>query len=119
MAKTWVRPSRQTEILDVFPRSVAADGCDNVSIRQIADYMGMSKGTVMHHYGSGLGHAARRRPWSIEELGESLCVLWWPALPSPTTQPAAVITPDVVTLVAMTIEEAHSSTDCAPTPVNG
>jgi TetR/AcrR family transcriptional regulator, cholesterol catabolism regulator len=52
MASTWVRPSRKAEILDAFARMVAADGYDNVSIRQVAESMGMSKGTILHHYGS-------------------------------------------------------------------
>jgi TetR/AcrR family transcriptional regulator, cholesterol catabolism regulator len=52
MASTWVRPSRKAEILDAFARMVAADGYDTVSIRQVAESMGMSKGTILHHYGS-------------------------------------------------------------------
>jgi TetR/AcrR family transcriptional regulator, cholesterol catabolism regulator len=52
MVSTWERPSRKSEILDVFARLVAAEGYDTVSIREIAEAMGMSKGTILHHYGS-------------------------------------------------------------------
>jgi TetR/AcrR family transcriptional regulator, cholesterol catabolism regulator len=52
MASSWVRPSRKAEILDAFARMVASEGYDNVSIREVAQSMGMSKGTILHHYGS-------------------------------------------------------------------
>jgi TetR/AcrR family transcriptional regulator, cholesterol catabolism regulator len=49
---TKARPSRKQEILDVFARQVAVRGYDSVSIRDVAEELGMSKGTVIHHYSS-------------------------------------------------------------------
>ena len=46
------RRSRKQDILDVFAEQVAARGYDAVSIRDIAETMGVSKGTIIHHYGS-------------------------------------------------------------------
>jgi TetR/AcrR family transcriptional regulator, cholesterol catabolism regulator len=46
------RPSRKQDVLDVFARLVAVKGYDSVSIRDVAEELGMSKGTVIHHYGS-------------------------------------------------------------------
>jgi AcrR family transcriptional regulator len=46
------RPSRREEILDVFAEQVAARGYDAVSIREVAESVGLSKGTVIHHFGA-------------------------------------------------------------------
>jgi AcrR family transcriptional regulator len=46
------RPSRKQDILDVFAQMVAERGYDAVSIRDVAELMKISKGTVIHHYGS-------------------------------------------------------------------
>jgi AcrR family transcriptional regulator len=46
------RPSRKQDVLTVFARLVAERGFDSVSIRDVAEDLGMSKGTVIHHYGS-------------------------------------------------------------------
>lgn len=46
------RASRKGDILAVFAQMVAARGYDGVSIRDIAETLGMSKGTIIHHYGS-------------------------------------------------------------------
>jgi len=51
-AQTKIRPSRKGDILNVFTRMVAERGYDAVSIRDVAEHMDMSKGTVIHHYGS-------------------------------------------------------------------
>jgi AcrR family transcriptional regulator len=46
------RPSRRQDILAAFAERVAARGYDDVSIREIAESVGLSKGTVIHHFGS-------------------------------------------------------------------
>lgn len=47
-----VRRSRKGEILRTFTEMVAERGYDEVSLRDIAEALGMSKGTILHHYGS-------------------------------------------------------------------
>jgi AcrR family transcriptional regulator len=46
------RPSRRRDILDLFARMVAKRGYDAVSIRDLAEHIDISKGTVIHHFGS-------------------------------------------------------------------
>jgi AcrR family transcriptional regulator len=50
-ASEGVRTSKYA-ILDTFARRVAELGYDEVSIRLIAEDLGLSKGTIVHHYGS-------------------------------------------------------------------
>jgi AcrR family transcriptional regulator len=49
---TPTRVSRKRDILDAFAEMVAERGYDEVSLRDIAEALGMSKGTILHHYGS-------------------------------------------------------------------
>lgn len=46
------RASRRGEIVETFTRMVAESGYDAVAIRDLAEDLGMSKGTVLHHFGS-------------------------------------------------------------------
>jgi len=46
------RASRRGEIVETFTRMVAENGYDAVAIRDLAEALGMSKGTVLHHFGS-------------------------------------------------------------------
>jgi AcrR family transcriptional regulator len=46
------RGTRKGEILTTFTQMVAERGYDQVSLRDIAEALGMSKGTILHHYGS-------------------------------------------------------------------
>jgi AcrR family transcriptional regulator len=46
------RASRRGEIVETFTRMVAEHGYDAVAIRDLAEHLGMSKGTVLHHFGS-------------------------------------------------------------------
>ncbi|MDX6623949.1 MAG: TetR/AcrR family transcriptional regulator, cholesterol catabolism regulator [Solirubrobacterales bacterium] len=46
------RASRRGEIVESFTRMVAENGYDAVAIRDLAEDLGMSKGTVLHHFGS-------------------------------------------------------------------
>jgi AcrR family transcriptional regulator len=46
------RPGRKREILERFTVRMAVQGYDQTSSSEIARDLGLSKGTVMHHYGS-------------------------------------------------------------------
>lgn len=46
------RRSRKSEILNCFAEMVADRGYDMVSLRDIASELNMSKGTILHHFGS-------------------------------------------------------------------
>ena len=45
-------PGRRSEILDAFVRYVAERGYDRTNLGDIADELGMSKGTIVHHFGT-------------------------------------------------------------------
>ena len=45
-------PGRRSEILDAFVRYVAERGYERTNIGDIADELGMSKGTIVHHFGT-------------------------------------------------------------------
>ena len=47
-----VRKSRRGEILQCFTTMVAERGYDEVSIRDVAEALGISKGTILHHFRS-------------------------------------------------------------------
>ncbi|HEY1855340.1 MAG TPA: TetR/AcrR family transcriptional regulator [Solirubrobacterales bacterium] len=46
------RKSKRNEILRCFAKMVAERGYDEVSVRDIAEALDISKGTVLHHFGS-------------------------------------------------------------------
>ncbi len=46
------RPGRQADILTAFTENVADRGYDQTAISDIAKQLGISKGTIMHHFGS-------------------------------------------------------------------
>ena len=52
MATTQPRKSRKADILTAFTEMVAERGYAEVSLRDIAETVGVSKGTIVHHYGS-------------------------------------------------------------------
>jgi len=43
---------RRAEILDTFVRHVAEYGYERTNLGDIADELGMSKGTIVHHFGT-------------------------------------------------------------------
>jgi AcrR family transcriptional regulator len=47
-----VRKSRRGEILRCFTEMVAERGYDEVSVRDVAEALGISKGTILHHFRS-------------------------------------------------------------------
>jgi TetR/AcrR family transcriptional regulator, cholesterol catabolism regulator len=46
------RDSRRAEILDAFTRAVAQRGYDGTNFGDLAAELGMSKGTIVHHFGT-------------------------------------------------------------------
>jgi AcrR family transcriptional regulator len=46
------RKSKRTEILRSFTSLVAERGYDEVSVRDVAEAVGVSKGTILHHFGN-------------------------------------------------------------------
>jgi AcrR family transcriptional regulator len=51
-ASETARTTSKPNILRVFARHVADLGYDEVSLRMVAEELGISKGTIVHHYGS-------------------------------------------------------------------
>lgn len=50
MSRLDMGVARRSEIVSTFARMVAERGYDNVSIRDVAEAVGISKGTVVHHF---------------------------------------------------------------------
>lgn len=48
----YARGGRRTEILETFTRHVAAHGYDRANFGDVAAELGMSKGTIVHHFGT-------------------------------------------------------------------
>jgi TetR/AcrR family transcriptional regulator, cholesterol catabolism regulator len=46
------RKNRKADIIRCFGEMVAERGYDNVSLRDVAEALDMSKGTILHHFGS-------------------------------------------------------------------
>src|ERR1700710_2000469 len=46
------RKSKRADILRCFTKMVAERGYDEVSVRDVAEALEISKGTVLHHFGS-------------------------------------------------------------------
>ncbi|BAX93018.1 TetR/AcrR family transcriptional regulator [Mycobacterium shigaense] len=83
-------PGRRGEILDAFVRYVAERGYDRTNMGDIADELGMSKGTIVHHFGT---KAQMLRELEEAHLGLQLDVLRmvWDRLAAPHERIAAII----------------------------
>ncbi|QLL05196.1 TetR/AcrR family transcriptional regulator [Mycobacterium vicinigordonae] len=83
-------PGRRGEILDAFVRYVAERGYDRTNIGDIADELGMSKGTIVHHFGT---KAQMLRELEETHLARQLDVLRmaWDRLSAPHERIAAII----------------------------
>lgn len=83
-------PGRRGEILDAFVRYVADRGYDRTNIGDIADELGMSKGTIVHHFGT---KAQMLRELEETHLERQLAVLRmaWERLAAPHERIAAII----------------------------
>jgi TetR/AcrR family transcriptional regulator, cholesterol catabolism regulator len=81
---------RRSEILDAFVRHVATRGYDKTNMGDIADELGMSKGTIVHHFGT--------KAQMLRELEEThlarqlhLVQMVWHRLAAPQERVAAII----------------------------
>ncbi len=83
-------PGRRGEILDAFVRYVAERGYDRTNIGDIADELGMSKGTIVHHFGT---KAQMLRELEETHLARQLDVLGmvWDRLAAPHERIVAII----------------------------
>jgi TetR/AcrR family transcriptional regulator, cholesterol catabolism regulator len=83
-------PGRRGEIFDAFVRYVAERGYDRTNMGDIADELGMSKGTIVHHFGT--------KAQMLRELEETHLVrqldalqMAWARLAAPHERIAAII----------------------------
>jgi TetR/AcrR family transcriptional regulator, cholesterol catabolism regulator len=83
-------PGRRSEILDAFVRYVAERGYDRTNLGDIADELGMSKGTIVHHFGT---KAQMLRELEETHLACQLDALHrvWERLTSPHERIAAMV----------------------------
>lgn len=83
-------PGRRGEIFDAFVRYVAERGYDRTNMGDIADELGMSKGTIVHHFGT---KAQMLRELEETHLAGQLDVLQmaWARLDGPHERIAAII----------------------------
>ncbi len=96
-------PGRRSEILDAFVRYVAERGYERTNIGDIADELGMSKGTIVHHFGT---KAQMLRELEETHLERQLAVLRmaWGRLATPHERIAAIIY--ATTLLQVTARDA-------------
>ena len=83
-------PGRRGEIFDAFVRYVAERGYDRTNMGDIADDLGMSKGTIVHHFGTKV---QMLRELEETHLTRQLGALQmaWARLPAPHERIAAII----------------------------
>lgn len=83
-------PGRRGEIFDAFVRYVAERGYDRTNMGDIADELGMSKGTIVHHFGT---KAQMLRELEEGHLARQLDALEmvWARLAAPHERIAAII----------------------------
>ncbi len=82
--------SRRTEILHTFTRHVAERGYDGTNFAEIAAELGMSKGTIVHHFGTKDRMLRElHEAWMRRRLAEARLIL--ERLHGPAEQLAALI----------------------------
>ncbi|MGH3960979.1 TetR/AcrR family transcriptional regulator [Mycobacterium sp.] len=98
---------RRTEILDAFVRHVAERGYDRTNMGDIANELGMSKGTIVHHFGT---KAQMLRELEEAHLGRLLQAMRmvWDRLDSPQERIAAIIYTSVL-MQALSRDETVAS----------
>jgi AcrR family transcriptional regulator len=84
------RPGRRGEIFDAFVRYVAERGYERTNMGDIADELGVSKGTIVHHFGT---KAQMLRELEETHLARQLDALQmaWARLAAPHERIAAII----------------------------
>jgi TetR/AcrR family transcriptional regulator, cholesterol catabolism regulator len=84
------RANRKDEILGTFAELVAERGYDEVSLRDIAERLDMSKGTILHHFGSKDRMLERlHADYMTRRLAEAEAILT--KLHSPTARLSAIV----------------------------
>ena len=84
------RGSRRAEILDAFTAMVADRGYDGANFGDLAAGLGLSKGTIVHHFGTKEQLLAElHESYMRRRLAEVRVV--WDALPGPPERLAAVL----------------------------
>ena len=83
-------PGRRNEILDAFVRYVAERGYDRTNLGDIADELGMSKGTIVHHFGTKAQMLQELEETHLTRQLEVLRMVW-DRLAAPHERIAAII----------------------------
>lgn len=83
-------PGRRTEILDAFVRYVAERGYDKTNLGDIADELGLSKGTIVHHFGTKVQMLRELEETHLACQLDALQMVW-DRLASPHERIAAMI----------------------------
>jgi TetR/AcrR family transcriptional regulator, cholesterol catabolism regulator len=83
-------PGRRSEILDAFVRYVAERGYDRTNLGDIADELGMSKGTIVHHFGTKAQMLQELEETHLTRQLEVLRMVW-DRLAAPHDRIAAII----------------------------
>ncbi len=83
-------PGRRSEILDAFVRYVAERGYDRTNLGDIADELGMSKGTIVHHFGTKAQMLRELEEAHLACQRDALKMVW-SRLASPQDRIAAMI----------------------------
>ncbi|WJR32686.1 TetR family transcriptional regulator [Mycobacteroides immunogenum] len=81
---------RRDEILETFIRHVAERGYDQTNLGDIAGELGMSKGTIVHHFGTKAQLLRELEETYMTNHLEAVRVMW-EQLPSPAERIAAII----------------------------
>src|SRR5438876_11993205 len=83
-------PGRYDEILETFTRHIAEVGYDGTNFGTVAAELGVSKGTIVHHFGTkDRILAALHESYMRRRLAELELMLEW--LHSPSEQLAAIL----------------------------
>lgn len=83
-------PGRRGEIFDAFVRYVAERGYDRTNMGDIADELGMSKGTIVHHFGTKVQMLRELEETHLARQLDALQMAW-ARLPAPHERIAAII----------------------------
>ncbi|WP_214326660.1 TetR/AcrR family transcriptional regulator [Nonomuraea sediminis] len=84
------RSGRRGEILETFIRHVAERGYERTNLGDIADELGLSKGTIVHHFGTKAGMLRELEEGFARRQLEAVALMWQ-RLPAPHERLAAVI----------------------------
>lgn len=117
------RSSRKQVIIDAFAKQVAQRGYDGVSLRDIAEELRISKGTIIHHFGTKEQMLRQvHEVYMLRRMDEAARII--EALDSPLEQLLAIIYQNFIALrddheatVAFAREVMHFAQDDSMEPV--